>query len=456
MSTSLQFSPSVNPSAGLADAGASFRRPDLDTDSGKDCTYFVRTGCCSFGNDCKFRHERASLLPLSGYTENGYPIRPGCEVCTFYLSTGWCNHWFSCSKDHDMSRLSGECRESLPPPTIMEQFHRFKYHSYTKEYKPLSTNHLPEAIKNKRWIVGNEYGQSALPRSAQSRILQSFKNGIPEDVKERLARFLPQDAAQRNMQLLRNGMGGYLTAMPGGALFSRIPQQYANMGQPPLHSKLMTPIPAQIPQPMYAAAPAAGYHPQRTTHFPLDNKSILSQHQPQRFYGVVPQMGQECSAYNQMYPTAYNMEPNDSPNLTSSPVQNRTSPGMCYYTPSTVPYQQPPVSLSEAPHYESGQGGYQEVYSQYACHGNYGYAPYGGEARQEGGAYAMSPQMSYPQHGWSYDNAENAGISGVQIQEHEQSIIEAPGKGPKLGEDRRSTLEEDNNLEESLFCNDAQ
>eukprot|EP01025_Chloroclados_australasicus_P047371 TRINITY_DN5295_c0_g1_i1.p1 TRINITY_DN5295_c0_g1~~TRINITY_DN5295_c0_g1_i1.p1 ORF type:complete len:457 (-),score=21.27 TRINITY_DN5295_c0_g1_i1:1765-3135(-) len=422
-----------------------------DSDCEKECTYFSRTGCCSFGNDCKFKHDPSKLLPLAGYTESGYPIRPGCEACTFYVATGWCNHWFSCSKDHDGTRLSGDCNESLPPPTIMEQFHRFKYHSFTKEYKPLSTNHLPPAIRDKRWIVGNEYGQSAIPRSAQNRILQSFKNGIPEDVKDRLYRFLPQDT--KNMQLIRNSTGGYLSAVHSGALSRALSAPHQHYVPHPgmgfqsavISNKIMTPHPTsptttvhqqahgQPQQAQYAtaAAAAAGYQINRLSSYHLDLSK--SQYPGQRYYDVIPSTGQNLPSYNSIYPTAYSVDTGvassrlDSPDQ-PSPNTSQQQVGYYYAAPAAVRHPQ------QASQYLSASSQHPALYGQYT----YMYSP----SEQQ---YAVPAHIAYPQHGWSYANIESSGDSSAQTGQltEDQDGIESAFKGCKATDEHGSVLEED-------------
>eukprot|EP01025_Chloroclados_australasicus_P031337 TRINITY_DN3170_c0_g1_i4.p1 TRINITY_DN3170_c0_g1~~TRINITY_DN3170_c0_g1_i4.p1 ORF type:complete len:464 (-),score=42.81 TRINITY_DN3170_c0_g1_i4:3750-5141(-) len=463
MAVHLQM-PAMQTIPGAQENVGQLRCQDFEQESGKDCTYFTRTGCCSFGNDCKFRHDRSKILPISGYTENGYPLRPGCDVCTFYLSTGWCNHWFSCSKDHDINRLSNDCRESLPPPTIMEQFHRFKYDSTTKEYKPLSSNHLPDAIRNKRWIVGNEYGQSALPRSAQTRIISSFKNGVPEDVKERLARFLPNDLTARNMQLMRAGMGGYLAGMPVGGMLPRAASApYASlppssMVRPQVTSKIMTPATAAASaQAGYAAAAAAGYQPSRLPSYQSDPKNAAMQaYGPSRYYSMMPSSGQTYAVYSPAYGSpAYSMDAPNMPAISGAaagppvPVSSYLAPQNSGTLPPTM---QSPQSAFVDP--TGGQTGSPNTYPQAAAYQQaqyqYMYAPQG---VSQAAAYHMPMHMSYPQHGWSYADADNGGGQIMEL-EQTQSAPLVSNKGNKIGDDRCSILEDD--LDECLYCNESQ
>nr|CAD1833325.1 unnamed protein product [Ananas comosus var. bracteatus] len=69
-----------------------------------DCTYYLRTGLCSFGERCRYNHPRdrsGALLPgtgRSGMVE--YPERPGQPECTYYMKNGTCKFGSTCKFHH--------------------------------------------------------------------------------------------------------------------------------------------------------------------------------------------------------------------------------------------------------------------------------------------------------------------------------------------------------------------
>lgn len=92
-----------------------------------DCPFYVKTGSCKFGSNCRFNHPDRILVnmppavmpfaahdqPLVGYSgmlpqhSLGAPIppqRPGEPECTFYIKTGECKFGPSCKFHHPLNR----------------------------------------------------------------------------------------------------------------------------------------------------------------------------------------------------------------------------------------------------------------------------------------------------------------------------------------------------------------
>ena len=64
------------------------------------CDFYVKTGTCKFGMDCKFDHPpeyQVELNPL------GLPIRPGQPRCSHFERTGTCKYGAPCKYDHSIS-----------------------------------------------------------------------------------------------------------------------------------------------------------------------------------------------------------------------------------------------------------------------------------------------------------------------------------------------------------------
>jgi len=101
-----------------------------------DCSFYVKTGSCKFGETCKFNHPpemlgvggdgKAGAISGSGgfknsqpaqVTAEGYPVRPGQPDCSFYMKTGQCKFSSTCKYNHPHKGLSG-----LPDATGMSKF----------------------------------------------------------------------------------------------------------------------------------------------------------------------------------------------------------------------------------------------------------------------------------------------------------------------------------------------
>ncbi|GAB5030042.1 zinc finger ccch type domain containing protein expressed [Nannochloropsis oceanica] len=84
----------------------------------KECTFFLRTGRCQYGLRCKFHHPiekvpggmqmrgagvgggNGGIGGAGGGGDGQLPSRPGQEACSFYLRTGKCSYGSACRFDH--------------------------------------------------------------------------------------------------------------------------------------------------------------------------------------------------------------------------------------------------------------------------------------------------------------------------------------------------------------------
>ncbi|KAJ7949051.1 Zinc finger CCCH domain-containing protein [Quillaja saponaria] len=68
-----------------------------------DCPYFLKTQRCKFGSRCKFNHPK-DQLPNAGASENAevsaLPKRPFEPPCAFYMKTGKCKFGATCKFNH--------------------------------------------------------------------------------------------------------------------------------------------------------------------------------------------------------------------------------------------------------------------------------------------------------------------------------------------------------------------
>ncbi|KAG1367692.1 putative Zinc finger CCCH domain-containing protein 37 [Cocos nucifera] len=110
------------------------------------CSFYMKTGKCKFGQNCKFHHPKDLQIPPNGedpgnmgqmeyerddcaagvpqpanghvpitpallHNSKGLPIRPGETDCPFYLKTGSCKYGATCRYNHPD-------RNSINPPLV--------------------------------------------------------------------------------------------------------------------------------------------------------------------------------------------------------------------------------------------------------------------------------------------------------------------------------------------------
>lgn len=77
-----------------------------------DCKYFDRPGGCKFGKACKFNHSRKSTTAAE-LNFMGLPIRPGERECPYYMRNGSCKFGANCKFNHpDPTSLGGSNNHS--------------------------------------------------------------------------------------------------------------------------------------------------------------------------------------------------------------------------------------------------------------------------------------------------------------------------------------------------------
>ncbi|KAJ3678299.1 hypothetical protein LUZ60_002102 [Juncus effusus] len=74
-----------------------------------ECQYYMKTGDCKFGTNCKFHHPKDRQVPSPDciLSPLGLPLRPGEPVCKFYLRYGICKFGPNCKFDHPMATPVG-------------------------------------------------------------------------------------------------------------------------------------------------------------------------------------------------------------------------------------------------------------------------------------------------------------------------------------------------------------
>ncbi|GAV90268.1 zf-CCCH domain-containing protein [Cephalotus follicularis] len=67
-----------------------------------ECKYYLRTGGCKFGKACRYNHSRAKtgVDPVFELNFLGLPIRPGEKECPYYMRNGSCKYASNCRFNH--------------------------------------------------------------------------------------------------------------------------------------------------------------------------------------------------------------------------------------------------------------------------------------------------------------------------------------------------------------------
>ncbi|XP_050206381.1 zinc finger CCCH domain-containing protein 3-like [Mercurialis annua] len=87
-----------------------------------ECRYFMNTGFCKYGSDCKYHHpkERIAQLATNSVGPLGLPSRPGQPVCSNYSMYGICKFGPTCRFDHPFPAYPYGYGLSLQPLSIFD------------------------------------------------------------------------------------------------------------------------------------------------------------------------------------------------------------------------------------------------------------------------------------------------------------------------------------------------
>ncbi|KAH0688236.1 hypothetical protein KY284_018789 [Solanum tuberosum] len=75
-----------------------------------ECKYYLTSGGCKYGKSCKFNHsrEKGAISPIVEFNFLGLPIRPGEKECPYYMRTGSCKYGSNCRFHHpDPTTVAG-------------------------------------------------------------------------------------------------------------------------------------------------------------------------------------------------------------------------------------------------------------------------------------------------------------------------------------------------------------
>merc|ERR1711904_379683 len=61
------------------------------------CEFFIRTGYCRYGMNCRFDHPREFFVQRNSV---GLPLRPDAAECDYFMDTGLCKYGMACRFNH--------------------------------------------------------------------------------------------------------------------------------------------------------------------------------------------------------------------------------------------------------------------------------------------------------------------------------------------------------------------
>ncbi|XP_051135520.1 zinc finger CCCH domain-containing protein 3 [Andrographis paniculata] len=127
-----------------------------------DCIYYLRTGSCGYGSNCRFNHPSDPRQVYDAKSTTELPERAGQQECGHYLRTGTCKYGPTCKYHHPKNRKVDVLMNILGLPMrqdarLCQYYMRTglcKYGSDCKYHHPQP----PSAGANMLPVVGPAYG----------------------------------------------------------------------------------------------------------------------------------------------------------------------------------------------------------------------------------------------------------------------------------------------------------
>ncbi|XP_057784821.1 zinc finger CCCH domain-containing protein 66-like isoform X1 [Salvia miltiorrhiza] len=140
-----------------------------------DCIYYLRTGSCGYGSNCRFNHPSSAGQVYGVKTSSELPERAGQPDCGHYLKTGTCKYGSTCRYHHPKDRqadfllnmLGLPMRQDAKPCPFYMRTGLCKYGYACKFHHPQPTL----AAANVLPVVGPVYGSggsAVVPSSGAS------------------------------------------------------------------------------------------------------------------------------------------------------------------------------------------------------------------------------------------------------------------------------------------------
>ncbi|KAK6924731.1 Zinc finger, CCCH-type [Dillenia turbinata] len=133
-------------------------REELPERTGQpECKYYLRTGGCKFGNACRYNHSRAKspAVTIPEFNFIGLPIRLGEKECPYYMRTGSCKYGTSCKFNHPDPIAVGGSDSPLQSTsqTTMASWSSPRSSSETASYVPMMYPPSQGIPPNPEWLA---------------------------------------------------------------------------------------------------------------------------------------------------------------------------------------------------------------------------------------------------------------------------------------------------------------
>ncbi|XP_042971614.1 zinc finger CCCH domain-containing protein 3 isoform X3 [Carya illinoinensis] len=135
-----------------------------------ECRYFMNTGTCKYGSDCKFHHPKERIAQ-SGANPPGLPLRPGQAVCSYYSMYGLCKYGPTCKFDHPVVAVPHNYSLGLPNLAMIDSSRfsnpRSMSTAHSSETSPSKSSKFPDWVQ-KQDVASNKNEKSDTKTSEDS------------------------------------------------------------------------------------------------------------------------------------------------------------------------------------------------------------------------------------------------------------------------------------------------
>ncbi|KAF8108789.1 hypothetical protein N665_0104s0104 [Sinapis alba] len=167
--------------------------PDSSSEKA-ECRFFMKTGTCKYGDNCKYSHpkERVLISPPNLLNLMVLPARPGQPACGNFKAYGFCKYGASCKFDHPVPvnpyNNTGLTMPSLPTayaPTVSTPVRITSPPNRSNGDKPAAENQSSEIEKPDDGPDKSEVQDSSqLSHSDLTALSSDAENPSSEDKKE--------------------------------------------------------------------------------------------------------------------------------------------------------------------------------------------------------------------------------------------------------------------------------
>ncbi|KAL3615287.1 hypothetical protein CASFOL_040948 [Castilleja foliolosa] len=86
-----------------------------ERDGQPDCEFYLKTGTCKYGPLCKYHHPKDKRPDDAVMNAIGLPMRQDVKPCPYYMRTGLCKYGSVCKFDHPEPALDGNALPVVGP-----------------------------------------------------------------------------------------------------------------------------------------------------------------------------------------------------------------------------------------------------------------------------------------------------------------------------------------------------